>query len=281
MLNQLIESRNHTAENRQRGGFVLATFFVVGTVLSSGVLWSLFAKDLAMSGGSLDLSAIIVPIPAVQNEPPPPMMEKQPNRPRNEQTPTVVQPMRTANIARIDETQSAPDKVSVAPSTVRARPNSAFLIGDIDIDPSSSGSSNERSTNNTSGTGITESGNSEQPNLLKTVPPPPPLIVKKKPEETAQKPKTTVSLGVINGKARNLPVPVYSAAAKAISAAGNVDVQVLIDESGAVVSAKAVSGHPLLRESAERAARGAKFSPTLLSNQPVKVSGVIVYKFTR
>jgi TonB family protein len=90
-----------------------------------------------------------------------------------------------------------------------------------------------------------------------------------------------VSLGVINGKAKNLPVPVYSAAAKAINAAGNVDVQVLIDESGAVVSAKAVSGHPLLREPAERAARGAKFSPTMLSNQPVKVSGVIVYKFKR
>ena len=85
----------------------------------------------------------------------------------------------------------------------------------------------------------------------------------------------------LNGKAEKLPVPVYSAAAKAVNAVGNVDVQVLIDESGAVVSAKAVSGHPLLREPAERAARAAKFSPTMLSNQPVKVSGVIVYKFKR
>jgi TonB family protein len=280
MLNQLIESRNHTAENRKRGGFVLATFFLVGTILSSGVLWSLFAKDLAMSGGSLELSAIIAPIPAVQNEPPP--IEKQPSSPQNELTAKVALPVRTANIARIDEMQPAPDKVSVAPSNVRARPNSAFLIGDIDIDPPSSAAGNERSTNNTSGTGIGESGDTAQPNLLKVVPPPPPLIVKKKPEETAApKPKTTVSLGVINGKAKNLPVPVYSAAAKAINAAGNVDVQVLIDESGAVVSAKAVSGHPLLREPAERAARAAKFSPTMLSNQPVKVSGVIVYKFKR
>jgi len=40
-----------------------------------------------------------------------------------------------------------------------------------------------------------------------------------------------------------------------------------------------VSGHPLLRGAAEQAARGARFSPTLLSGQPVKVSGVITYNF--
>ena len=54
----------------------------------------------------------------------------------------------------------------------------------------------------------------------------------------------------------------------------------MIDETGKVISAKAVSGHPLLRDAAERAARGAKFSPTYLSKQPVKVTGLIVYKFT-
>ena len=56
-------------------------------------------------------------------------------------------------------------------------------------------------------------------------------------------------------------------------------VQVLIDESGRVVSASAVSGHPLLRAAAVSAAQGARFSPTLLSGQAVKVSGVITYNF--
>lgn len=55
--------------------------------------------------------------------------------------------------------------------------------------------------------------------------------------------------------------------------------QVLIDESGSVVSANAVSGHPLLRDAAVAAARGARFSPTLVDGQPVKVSGVVTYNF--
>jgi protein TonB len=58
-----------------------------------------------------------------------------------------------------------------------------------------------------------------------------------------------------------------------------VVVQVLIDENGNVVSAHAVSGHPLLQAAAVGAARSAKFSPTKLSGQPVKVTGVIQYNF--
>jgi len=56
---------------------------------------------------------------------------------------------------------------------------------------------------------------------------------------------------------------------------------VTIDEAGKVISSKAVSGHPLLRGTAESAAWKARFSPTLLSNVPVKVSGVIVFNFKK
>lgn len=88
-----------------------------------------------------------------------------------------------------------------------------------------------------------------------------------------------VSGGVLNGKAITLPKPPYPAAAKAVKASGTVVVQVVIDEQGNVVTATAVSGHPLLRAAAATAARGAKFSPTKLSGTPVKVSGVITYNF--
>ena len=67
----------------------------------------------------------------------------------------------------------------------------------------------------------------------------------------------------------------------AVRAEGSVNVQVMIDESGRVISAKAVSGNPLLRLAAENAARNSRFTPTLLSNVPVKVTGVIVYNFMR
>lgn len=85
--------------------------------------------------------------------------------------------------------------------------------------------------------------------------------------------------GVLNSKAINLPAPEYSAIAKQANASGAVSVQVTIDEDGNVISAQAVSGHPLLRAAAVSAARQAKFSQTRLSGQSVKVSGVLVYNF--
>ena len=51
------------------------------------------------------------------------------------------------------------------------------------------------------------------------------------------------------------------------------------DETGKVVSASAVSGHPLLRPAAEQAARQARFTPTLLSGEPVRVTGLLTYNF--
>lgn len=96
--------------------------------------------------------------------------------------------------------------------------------------------------------------------------------------QTSETPKQ-ISKGVVNGAAVSLPKPSYPPAAKAVNASGVVNIQVLIDEEGNVVSANAVSGHPLLRAASEQAALGAKFKPTLLQGQPVKVNGVIVYNF--
>lgn len=89
----------------------------------------------------------------------------------------------------------------------------------------------------------------------------------------------TISGGVINGKAGNLPKPNYPLAARAVRAAGAVAVQVVIDETGGVISAQAVSGHPLLQQASVAAARQAKFKPTLVSGSAVKVTGIIVYNF--
>jgi protein TonB len=88
-----------------------------------------------------------------------------------------------------------------------------------------------------------------------------------------------VSGGVLNGKALSLPKPAYPAVAKSSRAAGVVTVQVVIDEAGKVIAAKATSGHALLKEVAVQAAKGARFSPTMISGQPVKVSGEINYNF--
>lgn len=89
----------------------------------------------------------------------------------------------------------------------------------------------------------------------------------------------TVSGGVLNGKAIKLPKPVYPPQAHSSRAGGAVSIQVLIDETGKIIRAGAVSGHPLLQDAARDAACSAKFSPTLLQGNPVKVSGIITYNF--
>ena len=99
------------------------------------------------------------------------------------------------------------------------------------------------------------------------------------PASTPTPPRAPISGGVLNGKAISLPKPGYPPIARAAHASGTVVVQVLIDENGNVVSAHAVSGHPLLTAAAVGAAKQARFSPTKLSGQPVKVTGVIQYNF--
>ena len=89
-----------------------------------------------------------------------------------------------------------------------------------------------------------------------------------------------VSFGELNSRAESLPDPIYPAAAKAVRASGKVSVSVTVSNDGDVVTASALSGHPLLRSAAERAAHKAKFAPTILSGVPVRISGVLTYDFS-
>lgn len=90
-----------------------------------------------------------------------------------------------------------------------------------------------------------------------------------------------ISGGIVNGKAKLLPKPVYPESARIARIAGEVKIEVLIDETGKVITAKAVDGvdNAALRQASEAAALLAEFSPTRLSGKPVKVRGVITYNF--
>jgi TonB family protein len=90
----------------------------------------------------------------------------------------------------------------------------------------------------------------------------------------------TVDGGGLAGKAIKRVPPTYPAVAKAAGAQGPVSVQIVVNETGAVESAKATSGHPLLQSAAVDAARQWQFSPTKLSGNAVKVSGAISFVFT-
>jgi TonB family protein len=109
--------------------------------------------------------------------------------------------------------------------------------------------------------------------------PTPPEASRPAPPEEPARSKTPVSAGVLNSKAVSLPKPDYPSTAKSVGAQGKVVVELTIDESGKVVKARAVSGHPLLQKAAVAAALHARFSPTLLSGEPVSITGTISYSF--
>lgn len=85
---------------------------------------------------------------------------------------------------------------------------------------------------------------------------------------------------VLNGRAISLPRPEYPVEARRARAQGVVVIKVKIDELGKVLEASDMcGGDPLLVGTSLESARKARFSPTKLSGQPVKVSGVITYNF--
>lgn len=277
MLDQLVESKSNAKENARRTGFFATTFVVLILLLSIMLVKSLFGKDYSMNAGDLELSALVAPVAVEEEKPPPPPEEK----PQQQQKAAPNADVRKEVLQDINESPQIPDKPSTAKQDIPARrPNVLTVAGDKNLDARDAVDSSYKGPVSTNNKGIPGAGgvpNGENTTGGGEPPPPPPPAAK--PTPTPKPAPKTISGGVLNGKATSLPQPAYPPAAKAVRAGGTVTVQVKIDESGNVVSASAVSGHPLLKAAAESAARRAKFSPTQLSGQPVSVTGIITYNF--
>ena len=112
-------------------------------------------------------------------------------------------------------------------------------------------------------------------------PPPPPKPQLSEEHSVALKIKKVASAaGGIQGSAITKVNPEYPAVAKAAGVQGAVQVTVVIDEMGNVISSQPLNGHPLLREAAIRAANEWKFKPTQVGGQPTKVEGTLTFNFT-
>ncbi len=283
MLDKLVVSKNSTKENRRIGNFLLTSSLAMVSVLTVGLVYSLFTHNLAMGTEDLVMSELVAPVIETEAKPEPPKEEIKPEKRKSSVSESKVIKRKTNTLRTNESPTIVPDKISVKPSNVKARPNAPFVIDDVDTPTSdiSSGAKNSRNTDSS----IIGTPNTNKPTPVgKVIKKPeiekPPLLKKETvKKEEVKKIKRTISGGVVNGKAIRLVQPTYSAAAKTMNIRGKVTVQVLIDENGNVVKATAVKGHPLLKQSAVRAARASKFSPTYLSKQKVKVSGVIVYNF--
>jgi len=262
MFNNLIESSSHRSEFKRRGSFFLFTtasyailFVITGVV-------SIYAYDARMEDQSLELIMMMPLIDLPTPERPAAIVRSDSSTPKSsagKQTNFE----RKAAIARVDDPKAAPDTISTTPNPGLPMPKGGIVVfNGRDSDPSQPGDSR------TSGSGL--AGRS---NLVITVRETPP-------SELVQQPVTRViRKTIINSEAISLPKPPYPQMAKQLHIQGTVSVQVLIDETGKVVSAKAISGSPFLASEAQKAAYQARFSPTFLGDQPVKVSGVITYNF--
>jgi len=255
MFDNLVESSSHKDDLSRKGSFIIVTL-IVYTVLGvaffvAGIYW----YDNHLAEQDLELTTLVapVPVPAVVKE----EVHKEEVKPVKEQ-PNV--DVRKELIASVDRTELVPKEVSAKASDVPpVRRGVTTVLGNADSNTAAPVPA---------GPGVGTVIAAPKVAIADEPPPPEPKV-----------PRAPISGGVLNGKALSLPKPPYPQIAKAAHASGTVVVQVLIDENGNVVSARAVSGHPLLQAVAVAAARGARFSPTKLSGQPVKVTGVIQYNF--
>jgi protein TonB len=259
MLDQLVESKSNAGVNTRRSEFMLVTLVIIVAALIGTWTYSLFAKDYGMGTGDLGLSELLPPVALPEDAPPPPEPPKPDKSPATDKV--IVKDL----TATMDRTTEPPKETLGKAKTVGLPPDVDLSKVKVGNNPSGNIADIPRGGTG-SGTGIGGGGGGGGDDDDEPPPPKP-------------KPTKPISGGVLNGKAVNLVKPPYPAAARAVRASGAVNVQVIIDESGRVTSATATSGHPLLRAAAVQAAQQSKFSPTMLSGQPVKVSGVIVYNF--
>jgi protein TonB len=257
MFDTLVESGSHSADLKRKGSFLAGFALVYLVLIFAGLIAGILLAPAYIDQQNLDLVTLIAPVQVQQQQ-----QKQEAPKPEKMNIDKNVD-VRRELIADVSRTDLVPKEISAKASDVPpVRKGVVTMVGTSNsnaIAPIAPGS----------GSGSIISGPATVQVKTDDAPPPPP-----KPT-----PRAPISGGVLNGKAVRLVQPSYPPIARSAHASGQVNVQITIDENGNVISAHAVSGHPLLQGAAVAAARSSKFTPTKLSGQPVKVSGVIIYNF--
>jgi len=263
MFNNLIESSSHRKEFKRRGSFVLFTTATYVLLLVITGVVSIYAYDARLEDQSLEVVVTLLPIDIAAPQPEHP---RAPTTNVRSDSSHQTFDIRRVAMAPVDQPQATPTEISTHPNPdLPIRSGVSTVIGDHEVNADLPGGSVNGTNNSRVGTAPFHNGSE-----LGT----PPLPVPSPPAKRI----ITISK-VLNSQALSLPKPPYPPLAKQMRIQGVISVQVLIDETGKVISAKAVSGSPFLTVEAQKAAYQARFSPTLIGDQPVKVSGVITYNF--
>ncbi|MDT5123615.1 MAG: periplasmic protein TonB [Acidobacteriota bacterium] len=268
MFGNLVESSSHKGDYARRGSFFLGTLSIYALAFLAIGVGSIYAYNTRVE--NQDLRVVSMVAPAEPSEAQPQQRTSVLKSSGGGSNNSRVAVFKTPPVIAIEDPRLIQQGMSVAKSGPELPPNTLYKIG-----VPGSGNNIFGSVDKTGGDGSGGNGSNKMDELVKETPPPAMKVETSKPPAV----KPIKSLGVVNGMATYLPKPAYSAIAKAAHASGMVTVQVLIDENGRVISAHALNGHPLLLQPSVQAALQARFTPTMLSNQPVKVSGVITYNF--
>jgi protein TonB len=265
MFANLIESASHQQDLARKGRFFLATLIGYALVVAGAGLMSIYAYDTHVAVNQ-DLEFLGLVPPIVEEQRQPEAKNAGPKAKNNQQKYTP--PQRIDAIDRIADATKIPDTISAVKNPVPEIPKGYYEIGNTNTEGTTIGSP-DGVPNGTS--------NGETGPVVKIETTPPPVKVTPPDPPT---PKVLKKTHVLNGDAIELPKPPYPILAKKTGVQGSVSVQIMIDESGKIISARAASGHMMLRSAAEQAAYRARFNPTRLNGVPVKVTGIITYNFS-
>lgn len=270
MFSHLVESDLHTGELRRRGTFFLATLTAYALLLMAASVVGVAAYEARIEDQNLELVALV---PPETNGP----KKEEERRPRattevRTATPATAGQRPTGGLIKNVPTNVSADLTKIAGAAQAATTQTPPIVSDGNDRTYDPGPSNPFGLNRGGDGSSSDKGDGDEGRSLKEGPPP----IAKKPETNEKK---IVYIGPVNSRALSLPQPTYPQLAKAANVEGLVTVEIVIDETGRVASAHATNGHPLLRQEAERAAFRARFSPTLLSEQPVKAKGIITFNF--
>jgi TonB family protein len=262
MFNNLIESSSHRREFKRRGSFFLFTTATYALLFVIAGVVSIYAYDARLEDQNTEVVTLLTPVDFSAHQAQ--SVNHSASAPRNNNPRQTFDERRIA-IAPVDR-PIQPTNISTTPNPILPlRDGITTLITNRDVNAAAPGGL----------VGPTNGGISQARSpgaiVIEVGTPPPALVPKPAPK--------LISKGVITSEAISLPKPPYPGIALQVRAQGTVAVQVVIDETGRVISAHLMSGHPLLAAAAVKAAYQARFSPTMLGDHPVKVSGVITYNF--
>src|SRR6188472_3019943 len=113
MFDKLIESNSAGAEFKPRRTFFMVSFVVVGILFVSALVFDLYAAKFDLGTDNFELAELLAPITADAPEPIPPRPQPQ----QTNQTQQSEVAIRHDLIARVEDTQTAPDKISTTPFT--------------------------------------------------------------------------------------------------------------------------------------------------------------------